>query len=57
MVVIVHQAVGENAAVESFERPTQHLQQGLAVGVVFEDGFTPVTSGGHVIDRTRKLDA
>ncbi len=46
MVVIAHQAIGENAAVESRERPTQHVQPDLAVRVVVEDLFATVSSGG-----------
>ncbi len=57
MVVIAHEAQGENAAVESRERPTQDFQDGLAVGVVFEDGLAPVTSRDLLLESARKLDA
>ena len=44
MVVIVHEAIGENACIEAFNCLRDDSQQRLAVSAILEDGLTTVAA-------------
>ena len=57
MVVVAHEAIGIKPPTLLADFLRQEVEEGLSVGVVEEDVFAPVTSGGEVIDSAGEFEA
>ena len=57
VVVVVHEAIGEDTGVEALEGLRDDTQQRLAVGVILKDGLAAVSARRYMIDSAGKLDS
>jgi len=57
VVVILHEAIGQDLGVEAIHRGAQNVQKGRPVKVITKDGVATASARGHVVDGVWKLDS
>jgi hypothetical protein len=57
VVVVVHQAIGQNLGIKSRYAVGQHIEQGLPIDIILKDRLTTVTTRSHVVDGAWKFNA
>jgi hypothetical protein len=56
MVVVAHQAIGEDLGVEAEERLRHHVEQPVTIMIVHKDRLAPIAARGDVIHRAGEFD-
>lgn len=57
VIVVAHLAVGVDDEVKARGDQAEHLEPGVAVGVVAIDGVAPVAAAGHMVQRAGEFES
>ncbi len=57
VVVIIHQAISHYRRLKSIQSLRQNSQKPLPIFIVNENGFLPITTCGHMVNRVREFNA